>query len=317
MKGQSTAIAHVQQASGATNNPRISHALQIIGGNFSAEIAEFFPFPHSEFLERSSIWMHLVGLTFANPIASNHKARVIFDFLVDSKDAAALACPDLDHDKISLIKKLPLPLWEKAQYRALCRLLRCEKAVKIMRHRSKITPDLVAILDALPAEFRRHNFMKFISSADEAKLINKLFQRFNQFDQKSTADALEKVDDVERFWERASERFFAEIRSIPTGPAIDDDRVQPILTLRELVSKSREFRNCLSNYIIEMATGEIGFLPTTVRKRRSFPIAAGSILVSSSTRSRARITGLFLTKFWSRFEPYFLETGSRCARTIQ
>ena len=240
---------------------RTSSALDHLAGPWSQSIAEQVPFPHSDFLERPSAWMHVIGLILANPISSNNNIRVVLENVKDWRDAAFVGSPNfLAADAVCLLKKLTLPLWDRDDYRRFTSLLDCRLSVKLMKHEPAVTPELVNLLAALPEQFRTKKIVGFLLNTAEGNLINQLFKTRTKADVTSVKNALESCPDRQHFWRKVTDHFFSEIGTLPVGPVINDDRFQPIQTIRDLEKTGLRFRNCMKQFSVNMINNELGFL---------------------------------------------------------
>jgi len=242
---------------------RISSALDHLAGPWSQSIAEQIPFPHSDFLERPSAWMHICGLILANPISSNNNIGTVLTHAKDWRDAAFAGSPSFTADNVCLLKKLALPLWERGDYRTFTSLLTCRHAVKIMMHEEAITPDFVRILAALPVEFRNTKIMKLLLHEVEGILLKSLFENRTNADRIRLNNALGMSSDRGHFWGKVTEHFFGKVGHFPAGSAIADDRFEAVRTFHDLERTGQKYRNCLRNfrnYGMEALAGEIGFL---------------------------------------------------------
>lgn len=239
---------------------RTSSALDHLAGPWAQSIAEQIPFPHSDILERSSGWMHVIGLILANPISSNNNVRVVLNSVRDWRDAAFVGSPHFTADNVCLLKKLTLPLWCRADYRRFTSLLDCRLSVKLMKHEPAVSPDLVNLLAALPVQFRTKKIVGFLLNTAEANLINQLFKTRTKADVTSIKNALESCSDRQQFWRKVTDHFFSEIGTLPVGPVINDDRFRPIQTILDLEKTGLRFRNCLKQFSVDSLSGEIGFL---------------------------------------------------------
>lgn len=240
---------------------RSSHVLELVAGPLAEQLSTLFDFPFSDLTERSSIWWHIAAISLSSPIASPNNVKVIFDHIPCWKDAAWTACPSFDDSNVSILKKMPLPLWDRSSYRKLSRILRCEQAVKIMRHSDQVTPDLVAIIHDLPVQFRTKKITDFLVDPEEAKLIAKFFSNLSNDELVQLCNALNNTPDREHFWKKIRKNFFDQIDQLAIPPAISDPRVEPVTTFQRLQEVSAEFKNCMADglYRNDCLSGEHAF----------------------------------------------------------
>ncbi|WP_394693884.1 hypothetical protein [Hyphobacterium sp.] len=240
--------------------PRISHALDQLAGPWADHLAELFPFPHSDFVDRSSMWMHVAGLVLANPISSNNNVRVVFNHHRDWRDAAFVGSPRFTADNVYVLKKLTLPLWTREEYRLFTPLLDCDRALKLMAHADQVTPALVRKIAHLPAEFRDQKIVQFLLTEGEATLLHRLFNHRGDHEKKRIVSSLKSQKDRPSFWRKASQYFFEGFREFSGVLDIADDRFQTIRHVHELIQTSRKYKVCVNNYVFECLSGMCGFL---------------------------------------------------------
>lgn len=236
---------------------RSSHILELAAGPWADQLSTLFEFPFLQLTERSSIWWHIAAISLSSPIVSPNNVRVIFDHISCWKDAAWTACPSFTSENVSILKKMPLPLWQKRSYRQLSRILHCERAVKIMRHSDQITPDLVETLEVLPVQCRYKTTTDKLVAPAEAQLIGKLFSHRSNEELVTLAQALKNTPDRKSFWNKARDQFVEQADQLAVPPSIDDPRVEPVVTFKRLQELSSEFNNCMSEvYRLECMSGE-------------------------------------------------------------
>jgi len=238
---------------------RTSHALEHLAGPWSQRIAEMIPFPHASFLERSAAWMHAIGMILSNPVSSDNNVVVAIDHLRDWREAAFLGSPHFNSTNLSILKRMALPMWKRADYRQLGSILTCPQATKIMQHSVNVTPELVRILAAVPADLRLKKIVGFLMHENEGKLLDVLFSGMSAEAIKALKNTLEKCRDREHFFKKIHDHFSSEFQAIPAGPVIADDRFKPILNVRDLERTGLKFRNCMKSYRFESLTAETGF----------------------------------------------------------
>lgn len=239
---------------------RSSHVLELVAGPWAEQLSTLFDFPFNDLTERSSIWWHIAAISLSSPIASANNVRVIFDHIPCWKDAAWTACPSFDNSNVSILKKMPLPLWDRSVYRKLCRILRCDQAVKIMRHSDQVTPDLVEKIHDLPVQFRTKRITDIFVDPEEAKLIAKFFSQRSNDELVQLSNALNNTPDREHFWKKIRKNFFDQIDQLAIPPEISDPRVEPVTTFQRLQEVSADFKNCVAElYRNDCMAGEHAF----------------------------------------------------------
>jgi hypothetical protein len=239
---------------------RISHALQQLAGPWSEQIAEIFPFPHAEFVHRSSMWMHVAGLILSNPNSSNGNVRVVFDHHRDWREAALVGSPRFTRDNVCVLKKMTLPLWSRDDYRLFIQLLDCPRAVKLTKHADQLTPEFVRKIAHLPAEFRDRKTIEILMHYEEAKLLSRLFNHRDHDEKKRISSSLKGTKNRTAFWRKASQNFFHSFGDFPGVLEIDDIRFETVRTVQALLNTAKEFENCLHNYVNEGLSGQCGFV---------------------------------------------------------
>lgn len=239
--------------------PRISHALHQLAGPWP-ELTEIFPFPHADFVNRSSMWMHVAGLILSNPISSNRNVRVVFDHHRDWRDAAFVGSPRFTRDNVCVLKKMTLPLWSRDDYRLFTALLDCPRAIKLMKHADQITPELVRKIAFLPAEFRDRKTIEILMHFDEAKLLFRMFDRRNDSEKKRIASSLKSTKNRTDFWRKVSQQFFDGFGEFEGVLEIDDIRFETVRNRQRLLDVAREFSNCCATYFMNGLAAHTGFL---------------------------------------------------------
>lgn len=256
------AVARQEQtlSTGIESQPRVSHALQHICGRLGEQIAEQIPFPHTPFLNSSAPVMHLCGMTITNPVSSNSNIRVLVNrHQHDWRDAAFIANPRFCKDNTFILKKMTLPLWDRADYRRLSTLLECPAFFRLAAHQKEITPEYACMVFNLPVNFRTAKIVGFLRHVHEAALVKKLFEDREPQHLQSIGKSLDSCADRDVFWQKISDWFFRGLNTLPIGPVIHDDRVSPVRTVRELERAGRKLRNCLRTFRLESYAGETGF----------------------------------------------------------
>jgi len=237
---------------------RVSHVLTVIAGDLAPDIAECWPFPHSLFLERAGPWMHIAAMVISNPVASNQNARIAFQSTSCWKSGAEFADARFTAHNRCILKSLSLPLWMKRDYRNLSGLLDSENSLKVMKHRSNVSPELVNVLHALPDEFRINAIVRHLRSEKEARILNRIATA-DGTTSSSLLNKLSTASDAKDFWNKASMFFVDRCARFPSPPAIDDPRVKPLLSAEELRSHGTHLRLCLRNLLGEALSGEQAF----------------------------------------------------------
>lgn len=236
--------------------PRVSHVLEHVAGPWAADLAEISPFPHGNLLNRSSVWLHISAMVLANPIASRRNINVIFNHVRgDWRDAVSMAMPAFSRETASIAKKLSLPLWPRTAYRQLSHLLEDEHAVKMLRHASSVTPELVGTIFHLPQVIRSHHVIDLLHHQDEAKLLAKLIEYIEPDHLERLVVSLNAAPCRRSFWKKIRRAFINAVGEFPTPPAINDDRFAPILNAEQLYRAANDFRNCLRNHLDECLSG--------------------------------------------------------------
>jgi hypothetical protein len=239
---------------------RTSHALELIAGPMANQLAEFFSFPHSGFLNLPAPAMHSCGMTLSTRVSATNDVPLLLDHhKCDWREAAIMTSPAFNTDNVCVLRKMKLPLWESADYRLLSSLLTCSKSIKIMKHSAVVTADLVRILSSLPDRFRSKKIVGFLISEHEAELLEKLFFKRSEMALARIKNALENCTDRQHFFNKVSEHYFSDMQTLPAGPVIDDGRFKPITTTTDLQKTGLAFRNCLKSYRFDSIGGEVGF----------------------------------------------------------
>jgi hypothetical protein len=241
-------------------SPRISHALQQLAGPWSEQLAEIFPFCHYDFVNRSSMWMHVAGLILANPVSSNTNVKEVFTHHRDWRHAAFVGSLRFTRDNVCLLKKMTLPLWSRQDYQLFTSLLDCPRAVKLMKHADQLTRDMVRKIAHLPAEFRDQKTVDILLTEDEAKVLNRLFGHQDDAEKKRIVSSLKSQKDRPSFWRKASQHFFHGFEEFSDVLEIADSRFQSIGNVHELIEASEKYENCMKNYVFECLSGMCGFL---------------------------------------------------------
>ena len=252
-----TALASLTTPTDNQSLHRSSHILELVAGPWAEQLSILFEFPFLQLTERSSIWWHIAAISLSSPIASPNNVKVIFEHIPCWKEAAWMACPSFTSDNVSILKKMPLPLWQGRSYRHLSRILHCERAVKIMRHADQVTPDLIAKIHDLPVQFRFKRITDWLVVPAQARLISKLFSHRSNDELVTLSRSLNNAPNRKSFWNKIRERFVEQTDQLAIPPAVTDPRVEPVVTFKRLRELSNEFNNCLSDlYRLDCMSGE-------------------------------------------------------------
>ena len=247
--------------------PRVSHVLEHVAGPWSADLAEIFPFPHSQLLNRSSVWLHIAAMVLANPIASRNNINVIFNHVRDWRDAVSMVMPTFSRETASIAKKLSLPLWPRTAYRQLTVLLEDQDAVKMLRHASSVTPEFAGMIFHLPQVLRSQHVIELLHHEDEAQLLDKLFGYIEADHLDRLVVSLNASPCRRSFWNKVRRAFIIAVGEFPSPPVINDDRFTPIQNAEQLYRAANDFRNCLRNYREEVLQGSAAFYVCNVDER--------------------------------------------------
>jgi hypothetical protein len=240
---------------------RSSDVLDMIAGPWSAKLAEIDPFPHQRILGKPSCILHSCGLVLAHRNLANTNIYALLE-TSDWREAAWLACPKFDRDagNLNILKKLSLPLWNRASYIQLVALMDCPNAVQVLNHQQRITPDQVAILFNLPTAFRRIKIVDHLVHFEEAKLIARLVSNRSETDLKRFASGAEKCKSRPAFWRKLSRFFFDGFGDFSHVIEIDHERFETVRTSRRLIEIAKKYDLCCNNYVFDCFSKRMGFL---------------------------------------------------------
>ncbi|MCP5197921.1 MAG: hypothetical protein H6974_14220 [Gammaproteobacteria bacterium] len=164
---------------------------------------------------------------------------------------------------ITALKKLPKRHLHWGNYQRLLTLFNEPNAAKTLQHATSIRPTDLEILEALDLKLRNLGLLKQLRKREEVKELNTYIHGLSKTCrgltlsdiQKKIIHHLPKSDDIqEAVW-----RVLAEHAHFPEAPWNGDECLIPITDARMLISVSREFQNCLRNYLDETLRRECVF----------------------------------------------------------
>jgi hypothetical protein len=242
------------------NWPRVSDSLEAITHEHRFKVASFDPFPHSRLLSASRGILHLIGLVISRQDYSKHHALMVLSE-PNVSDAIEMALGKPVEGLRNVLNKMPAIMFTKTTYRRLAGLIFDHRAMKVMAHTEENTADLIDTLHYLPEELRLASVIKHILHPREAEIIeiasdpddapsgSRSRSRF--------AARLSDCPSRKSLWNVIQDELFERFITLPDGPVIDDPRVEPLSSIRDLNKAGQCFKNCLSMMIDCVADGEI------------------------------------------------------------
>ena len=171
-------------------------------------------------------------------------------------DAASMLADPSPPGLEGILSTMSLPMWSSEHYRMLWSLTSCHKAMTVLRHAREVTPQLVGILNELPAPLRVVKVCRHMRRPIEAQVIARMCDTSEKA--YLLATSVVASDSLTKFYDK----LFYVVRKtdvFPVPPSVDHPDVRPILDLNDLRRTALEFGNCLRVYADQIAAGQIAF----------------------------------------------------------
>ena len=162
---------------------------------------------------------------------------------------------------LTQIGERPLP--RAKDYLALCALLAESdgRAADALRGSGRITCRKLDVLQALEPRWRHANTLERIDSGGEALMFNQAIGFIQSLNSKATDEVVAGAIAVMRptsTLARLLDRFLQRADQLPPHPiASSDNELRPLLSMREVLTAGRRYRNCLRYRLADVAVGRM------------------------------------------------------------
>lgn len=236
---------------------QISDAMMGVAGELAPLFAQLDSFPHTKILEKPRTHFHLLAIVLSTG-GSLEKAKSAFQCR-KFRDActAVFGFPVVGLEGV--LKKAPPTLFGIKDYTRLSQLILDGGALKVLRHSSVITNNLIETLFELPCELRTAGVVKNLRHPAEAQIV-KLACRTSAKDAElrlRLANRLSNIRVAENFWGVVCTELVRQMGPVPAPPKIDHPNFFPVTELAEVLQLADKFRNCLRRYVGDVRAGSL------------------------------------------------------------
>ena len=239
----------------ANDNPRVGDALKWAANEMAEQIAQFDPWPHTNFLSLSSGRQHYVAYLIAN------KAE-------DTSIRAALkpgAWSVLRSDPLGIpsarraFEKFKMPIWTSREYELVQGLVFADR-MKHLCLLKQICPAKIGLMHELSGDLLHRRMALILRSDAEARIVERILCQVAPTERPLMAHKLRQASDRKAFWKLFRSHVYSTYFH-PTAPLLDlPEGYEQVKTAKQLESVAREFKNCLRVYQEELMTGELAIV---------------------------------------------------------
>ncbi len=161
----------------------------------------------------------------------------------------------------NILKKLNNRPYTKQTYYELLTLLYDTKASNHLRHATSINPNMINCLYQLDHHWRNLKILRHVKTPKDTSIILfihraciKLRDKYPDFIDHSSLHQIDNIDALIEWLIRRLNKI-----PFPKPPWVGDKRIRPITNGEQLNSISKEFKNCIADYICEILMGACYF----------------------------------------------------------
>lgn len=240
----------------------VTSLLAFLAGDHAGAIARIWPSPHEDFLALPAPRRHAAAMLLARGDVPPSEVMALAMRARRAEIAEAIFGGAAPAGLMRAVSRMGEVLWRAEDYARFLRLFAEEEACLIIRHTKVLDPAALAHLEALPPPLRQPAILRCLG-ADEAAVADLVaaWAMALRVRGEAAAPAI-----AQRFGRAASaSALFEMARQEMQPPAFCSECPAPDLpapfeavrSLDELSSMAHEFRNCLLDFVADIASGRM------------------------------------------------------------
>lgn len=249
-------------ALGAARMQPVSPLLAFLAGEHANAIARLWPAPHGEFLALPAARRHAAAILASRPDIAPAHIEWMAARARDSDLAAELFGSGVPGGLMKALGRMGEVLWPAEDYARFLALFADEAARVLIRHTPRLAPETLAVVAALPPLLRQASIVTHLGTdhagvADLAAAWAMALRVRGAAAAGDLAQRLGRAKGKAALFDMARQSIEPlEFCQPPAPPALG----QPFLAVRTsdaLSGTALEFRNCLRDFVAELALGRM------------------------------------------------------------
>lgn len=240
----------------------VTPLMAFLAPGHSEALARIWPAPHEAYLLLPAARRHAAAILLGRSDCYPARIQWLCGWARDGELAVELFGPHPPGGVMKALGRMGEVLWKTEDYRLFQDLFREETAQRLMRHMPVLQPEVLGVMAVLPPPLRQVSVLRILQADQPAAAdLSAAFALALRIRGDAAACDIAQRFGRAKNWRALFEMAQQAIQPLALATSLPPPELpasfQPVRRLEMLASIALEFRNCLRDYVADLASGRM------------------------------------------------------------